>query len=270
MCQRIISKAVLILYLCMTAAVFADGPNLSPEALDLWKHFSQEVNLSLGIGFLTIDKPQKGADTEVDILPAVFYKKDRFYFEIKKGGYKLFEGSLTGNDEYSIDLIAQYRPDGYDSNEDFMLNGMSDRDPTVDGGISWVYDSDKIGDIEVSFLTDMLNNHNGKEIDVHYSIPLYIEKCRLAPGVGFKWLSGNLTNYYYGVKGSEVRGDRPKYEPGETTNLYLDLSYLHVIDKKWTLFSHLTYEWLASEIRKSPIVSEDETVTLFVGLMYNF
>ena len=267
--KRIISLAALILALCISANAFAATPEFSPEAQYLWENF-EETELSIGPGLLVLDKPQKGANTEEYVIPAVIYKKGSLYYEINKGGYKIFENSINEHESYSIDLIAKYRPEGYNSSDSFTLRGMSDRDPTVDGGISWVYDNDNLGDFEVSFLVDMLGKHSGKEIDAHYSIPIYIEKCRLAPGFGFKWLSSNLTNYYYGVRSKEALPGRPKYTPGETTNVYFDLSYLHVINENWTLFSHITFEWLNKKIRKSPIVNEDEAITLFVGLMYNF
>ncbi len=229
--------------------------------------------VSAGVGVLVSPKPYKGADSEVYPIPLIFYRYENFYANGKKTGYTFYKKPFNVFEQdflWKNDLIAEIRFDGYDASDEDVFDGMSDRDWTIDTGLSTALMHKKLGRLSFQWLVDILNKHNGYELTLKYDYPITMEKLTLTPAVGFKWQSQNLVDYYYGVQDDEVRAGRPAYHADSTTNWFTALTGKYDISEEWSIFSMLEYEFYGNEIEDSPIVSDDDGLMFMGGILYNF
>ncbi len=221
-----------------------------------------------GVGTIIVDKPHKGGDTDITAGPMLFYQKDRLVLSgIKVNYYLIYD------DSWAVSLLGTPRFEGYDDNESRYLRGMHDRDATYEIGIqgsrkfNW-------GTISATFLTDVLGEHKGQEIQLtcRQTIRnvLAVKSLNLTPSIGVNWRSQQLNNYYYGVRSSEALVTRPEYHVGSSTGILAGLRVDYQLGQKWSLFSSVNVEWLGSEITDSPIVDEHTMTSLLFGAMYKF
>ena len=143
------------------------------------------------------------------------------------------------------------------------------RNLAVDGGLEIGY-ADVWGDLQLQILTDLSFTHKGAEVWASYAYPWQHGNWKIVPSVGISWKSHNLLNYYYGVRNSEVRLNRPAYTARSGFNGFVKLSLAYHFNEHWGIVGVAEYEALSRSIRRSPIVDQNSIETLFIGLMYNF
>jgi outer membrane protein len=194
----------------------------------------------------------------------VFYESEKWYFRGQMGGYRFF-----GDKTFSVALIGQWRVDGYDDDDSRYLQGMKDRKMTLDGGLSASY-FDGWGATTVSMVTDLLGRHDGQELSFSYGKRFASEKWSLIPAGGVLYKSGNLTDYYYGVRPSEALPGRPAYSAGQQWDPFVALRATYKLTDQWSALATFRYEWLGSEITSSPIVDDHYQTLFMTGLMYQF
>lgn len=245
----------LTLLIC-SAGFGGEGQNIS-EA-------DSNSMLLVGPGAWMTIKPYKGMDTTIYPIPVVTAVSAPFYFFIDTAGCRLFSDY-----NMTFDVIGKLRTDGYDADESDDFEGMHDRNMTLDAGGEFSITGDW-GDIYARILTDALGQHDGQEFRVTYAKPFKFEKSKISPSVGFALLSSNLADYYYGVRDDEARPGRPAYDPGASTNWFVGLDANYQLNDGWTLLTSITYYWLDSNIRNSPIVDKDYTISIIAGAMYRF
>jgi MipA family protein len=220
--------------------------------------------LLAGPGAWVTIQPYKGIHTTAYPIPMVVVVKAPFYFFIDTAGCRLFSDS-----NMTFDLIGKIRTDGYDADDSDDLDGMHDRHMSFDVGGEFGI-SNNWGSLNARILTDALGQHDGQEFRVTYAKPFKFEKTKIKPSFGFALLSSNLADYYYGVRDSEERPDRPAYNPGSSVNWFVGLQADHQLTDNWTLFTSITYYWLDNNISDSPIVDRDYTISILGGAMYKF
>jgi outer membrane protein len=220
--------------------------------------------LIAGPGVWISTKPYKGADPTVYPFPAVIAVKAPFYFKIDTLGCRVFSDS-----NMTFDFIGKLRTDGYKSSDSETLERMHTRHWTVDVGGDFGISGDW-GKLNTSILTDSLGQHDGQEFRVTYAKPLEFEKTRLIPSVGFSLLSSKLADYYYGVRDDEARPGRPAYEPGTSYKTFLGLDASYKLNEKWHIFTSITYYWMDSGLRGSPIVDKDHEISILAGALFRF
>jgi len=245
----------LTLLIC-SAAIAEEGKNISQA--------DSNSMFLLGPGVLVTVKPYKGMDSTIYPIPVVTAVSAPFYFFIDTAGCRLFSDS-----NMTFDLIGKLRLDGYDADRSDDFDGMHDRNMTVDVGGEFGISNDW-GNLHARILTDTLGQHDGQEFRVTYTKPFKFEKSKISPSVGFALLSSNLADYYYGVRNDEARAGRPAYDPGASVNWFVGLDANYQLNDDWTLLSSITYYWLDSNIRNSPIVDKDYTISIIAGAMYRF
>jgi MipA family protein len=245
----------LTLLIC-SAAIAEEGKNISQA--------DSNSMFLLGPGVLVTVKPYKGMDSTIYPIPVVTAVSAPFYFFIDTAGCRLFSDS-----NMTFDLIGKLRLDGYNADRSDDFDGMHDRNMTVDVGGEFGISGDW-GNLYTRILTDALGRHDGQEFRVTYAKPFKFEKSKISPSVGFALLSSNLADYYYGVRDNEARPGRPAYNPGASVNWFVGLDANYQLNDDWTLLTSITYYWLDSNIRNSPIVDKDYMISIIAGAMYRF
>jgi outer membrane protein len=220
------------------------------------------TTLHVGGGAFVQTSPYAGVDARVYPAPVVAYEGKRLYVRSAIVGYRLIsENGLM------IGPLVQPHVEGFKEDDSPFLTGMRDRNWSVDGGVN-IETVTPVGLLGVSIVSDLLGRNRGQEVEFRYLILLPVLGFHLIPSGGVKWKSDNLVDYYYGVKPNEARPDRPAYEGEQAFDPFLRLVIRRKLTKHWSLFSDTRYEWLASEITNSPIVSKDHQFSITAGVLY--
>jgi outer membrane protein len=210
------------------------------------------------------EKPYKGIDPKTHAFPFVLYQGKNFYLRGPNIGYKIY-----AKNRLSVDALASWRFDGYDSDDSSALDGMDDREMTLEFGSAAQY-RDGFGVTRLSFLNDILGRHNGQAVSLSYAKNFRKETVTFTPSVGLNWQSQRFVNYYYGVRSEESRLSRPAYDPSDALNPFLSLRLTYKFKKQWNLFGSFRYQWLDDQISESPIVEQSYKTSWMFGLMYSF
>lgn len=223
-----------------------------------------EPTMYLGAGALVTTKPYVGVDPRIYPVPLFAYEGKRLYLRGVVGGYRLL---MDGG--WSIGPVVQPRFEGYDQDDSSALDGMRDRDWSVDAGlgVSWLT---KVGLFDLSGVTDILDRHRGQEVELTYTIMFQYAGFDLIPSAGMRWKSGNLVDYYYGVRPSEARPGRPAFEGDAALDPFLRLAVRRKLSERWSLLAAAQYEWLDEEITDSPIVDAGYDASFIIGMLYSW
>ncbi len=225
-----------------------------------------KASIYVGGGAIISSQPYVGTDARVYPIPMFAYEGKRLYFRGIMGGYWLYNV-----DGFSVGPVLRPRFEGYEEDDSHELEGMDDRDWSIDGGLGLAWLTD-VGLFGVTFVTDLLGRHKGQELDLSYTILFKWAGFDLVPSVGLRWKSKNLIDYYYGVEDDEVRFDetisRGSYEGDDAIDPYLRMVVRRKLAGRWSLLGAVQYEWFDSEIKDSPIVDDGYETSFLLGVMY--
>lgn len=253
--------AIVIAVLFVAGVASAEIPWLSADSLNLKGENDQ---FALGAAAAITQRPYKGMEAEFEVIPLIDLVAGNFYFRGKGFGYEVY-----GDCFWTVALVGEIRPSVYEDDDDNYLDGMRDRDMTLDGGVSVNMDFEAF-DASVTYLTDLFSKHQGQEVRLTLS---RVERCGdlvLRPSVGVSYFNSNFTDYYYGVRSKEARANRPVFDCGDAVNWFASISANYQLNCNWSLFGAFSYEWLPSEITKSPVVNRDYSTSIMAGLLYKF
>lgn len=224
-----------------------------------------EPTIYAGIGAIVGSQPYVGADTRTYVVPMFGYEGKRLYMRGIMGGYRVYsEGG------FSIGPIIQPNFDGYEQEDSPALEGMDDRDWSIDAGVGafWLTDFGLFG---LSGVTDILGQHDGQTLELSYTLRFPVAGFDIIPSMGVRWKSQNLVDYYYGVRPEEAAlPSRPPYEASSATDPFVRLAVRRKLGERWTVLTALQYEWLDDEIGDSPIVDEHYDASVLLGLLYSW
>jgi len=253
----------------------ADGID---NAYDLPTGYSGEVDLpppapsahNLGIGaqVLVQSNPYRDGDTVTMVLPMISYVGDRFFIVSPRAGIHLFRHPRGG-----VNAIADFRFKGEAFESKGFLAGMDDRKNTAMAGFDGHLRLPGRYRADLSAMTDILDRHNGQEVNLSLSRVFRLQQLILIPGAGVVWRSADYNDYYYGVRASEATEDRPAYSPGDGVNTlewFARLALRYNLTANWSLAAAVRVEVLSSDVRDSPIVDSDYLTTVIAGVNYFF
>jgi len=247
-------------WVCAVVAGIVAGGSYRDAEID--GRDKDEPTLYLGGGAVVSSKPYIGMDPRVYPIPLFAYEGKRLYMRGVVGGYRLW--SQGG---WSVGPIVQPRLEGYQQDDSSALNGMHDRDWSVDVGVgvSWLT---KVGFFGLSGVTDVLGRHKGQELEFSYTILFEWAGFDFIPSTGVRYKTENLVDYYYGVEAEEARAGRPAYEGENAVDPFVRLAVRRKLSERWSLLAAVQYEWLDKEISESPIVDRDYEASFMVGMLY--
>jgi outer membrane protein len=223
----------------------------------------QGTRWGLGVGGIAQDLGYKGQGSQGLVVPIIYVESGRFFLMGPRAGWRLVEGDL------SLTAVANYRFDGYESGDSRALDGMDDRDGSLDAGLEAVYRAD-FGELTLTAVTDTLDRHSGQEVSLRYGYPFSFGSGSISPFLQASWLSEDLVDYYYGVRLEEARADRPAYRPDSDTNITVGLSGNWFFKRRHLVFLNAGYQWLGSELEDSPIIGSGHGASAILGWVYTF
>ena len=218
----------------------------------------------LGLGVAAQDQPQRGADTQVVVLPFPSYEGERLSLGFGNVAY-----ALTKDEKFRVSVAGQLRFDGYNPDDNAALSGLRERDFTLDVGFNISSEHDW-GVVSVQVMNDAFSVHEGYEVTTSFAYPISANRWTLVPTVSAHWLSANLVEYYYGVRLDEATAERPAYTGKGAFNVSATLNAAYRLSDKWEIIGGGQYTHLGDEITESPIIGQDREVILYSGIVYRF
>ncbi|MFT4925513.1 MAG: outer membrane protein [Phenylobacterium sp.] len=225
---------------------------------------SAQSQWGLGVGAIVSDKGYVDIGNESTVIPMVFYQSESFYLLGPKFGYKWLVF-----DDVNIDLVGQYRFDGYKEDDGDIFQGMEDRSGALDLGLSVDYKT-AWGDLSFEYLTDATNEHKGNEMSLSYSKPYGSKSLQITPYVKVNRFSEDLVDYYYGVRANEETASRAVYIGEATTNIELGVKATWRVGKHHNFIGYTSYTAYGAEIEDSPLIDSSGNLSLLLGYMYVF
>lgn len=229
---------------------------------------SAHAEFLLGAGVAEYLNPQKGLDAKTLAFPMISYTGDRLSFQFTTLSYR-----LASFGDVEINALASVRSQGYNSNDSDYLQGMKDREDTLDGGLGLNWKG-----IRLSISHDMLSTHKGSEVSLSYNHGFDLGKLQLSIGGGVNWQSKELTNYYYGVNTSEAKiltvnnktFFRIAYQVKSDCIPKANMFMRYALTDSWSLISGAEINFLPNNISDSPIVDSNISWGAFAGIAHSF
>ncbi|PBS14013.1 structural protein MipA [Lysobacteraceae bacterium NML93-0792] len=250
-------RPVLFLTLLLPLSAFAQSDSSEqevPAADDRW---------TLGLGVSAKDTAYAGEDIQLRPAPLINFQGERFYWQGVTLGMHLWN---TPN--FSLDAVVSGRFDGFDTKdlgrEELAANGidfdrLDDRDDAADAGIAarWQWQAHQL---HVRALADITDTSSGYELSADYGYRVQLGHTTLIPGVGARWMSDDMANYYYGVAPKETFAG-VGYQADAALVPHVGVAFSHPLAGKWRLQGLLRYQFLPNELSDSPLLERDTSGT---------
>ncbi len=243
---------LLLLMVITTPALHAQTPGEDAQR-------RAAMGWSVGVAALLRDTAYVDADNDVLVVPLVQYQGEQLYLRGLRLGWRSYEQEGT-----RVDLIAQARMDSIKASDLQSFDALRSRQRSIDVGVALEQD---LGPLQLNFsvLGDLLGRSKGQELELALSYPKRFGRTLIAPGIGARWWSSRLANYYYGLDQIESPVNIA-YRPGSALLGEIGVSVFHPLGEHWALASSLRYRYLLSELRDSPLVDERSELALLIGL----
>ncbi len=255
--------------LAATAASAAEqDPSAGPDSVEESKSYSW----GLGIAGLSQQQSYAGIDRNNFAIPLIYFENRWVelmgpWLDIKLPGLEWGE-----EQELKFALRTQlFGFDGYKAKDAPILNGMDERKAGIFAGPSFKW-SNPIADVFGEWQFDASGNSKGQRFSIGLERQFHIgERFMITPSATATWADKKYADYYYGVRSTEARVDRPAYAIGDgTVNTELTLRADYMFDQRQALFLQAGYTALDSKIKDSPLTDRSgETMVLF-GYLYRF
>jgi len=229
----------------------------------------KKQELTIGLGAYMQTQPYKDVATIVVPSPVIFFDNSLFYIRWSRAGL-YFLGNKKGNFAWGLSLTAQPRPFGYKPSDSPALNGLDEKETTVEGGLAL---SAKLNDtyIELMLLTDLLDRHDSWLFKTEIGDKYSLGELNFYPSIIFSYQSQNFMQYYYGITTKEAT--RTTYSPyrvdaGFQIGAQTYISY--PLTQELSVLLNLRADRLPSSAQKSPIVEQNYIFSGLASLIYRF
>lgn len=269
-----------------------DCPTAANDCVEVGKW---QLNVAIGAGVRT-NPVMSNKDIPLIVLPEIHYQGDRFFIQNLDFGAILWDNNkhqlnVLVTPGYDQVFFHRWSPGNFiidsrvmsstSTNAQFSPNKNLEAARAVDmsrlhkrrmaalGGLEYTFDRDDWS-FQGQWLHDISKVHDGQELRLAITRQFQSGKHTTALTAGAHWQSAEVTDYYFGIRPSEVNftSDAYKADAGLSSMLRADWNY--ALSSRWTLRATGSYKWLASEIRHSPIVTSDHVTTVFIGGVYHF
>jgi outer membrane protein len=217
-----------------------------------------ERPLVLGAGVIYREKTYEDySDSDkIQPVPLVIWENDTFFVRGGSAGWKAWT-----NEAWEIAVLAEFRGDGYDSGDADILDGMDDRDKTVDGGARVAWRSGRWG-VAATWVHDLASKHEGYEArgEVSYTFTPGDGNWAIKPSASVVYQSDDLVDYYYGVQLDEIdlTLSRPAYFADDEMIYRLQTAVSwNPAGTKWEILAGVRVDFQGDEFDNSPITDDD-------------
>ncbi|MCG8434901.1 MAG: MipA/OmpV family protein [Gammaproteobacteria bacterium] len=216
----------------------------------------------IGGGIISKREAYRGFDDRVIPIPLFNYRGEKLEVNGLFVNYKFWSSESS-----TFGLRARPRFDGYDEDDSDFLEGMDEREFSIDAGAYYKYKFGKNFELELNAAGDLLDRHGGQEVSIGLSKRFFVADFKgiFTPSISYIYQSKQLADFYYGVRPDEALPGRPAYEAGPADNYEVGISFFYRLNRRGSLFTLFKYQILDSTITSSPIVERDNDSSLIIG-----
>lgn len=219
--------------------------------------------LRVGLAAVSSDSIYQQGDRQNKVFPAFDYEYENFYFQAGDVGYKILDGEVWQFDAgLNIDLSGDVdRGDSplFDTLPDlhYPLNAFTTFGAMTDYGL-----------FEMRYDHEINNKHNGHILSASYTAYFKLNDWRFYPKLSQRRYSAEYVDYFYGVNPDDATAELPAFRGQQSDVTELSLTILKNITPKWYWVSSLQSQWFDDEISNSPLVDDDQRLSVFIGVLY--
>ena len=262
------NRSISLKLVCVTFTLLLATIARGQEVAEIPFFDAPEGTVGLGGGIRGGQSPYFATDNEdqrqQDLIPLYLYQGKYVFFRGTAGGIHFMR-----NETYEINLYAKYRFQKLDPDSNIFYAGLEERKQTLDAGFQ-VRMKRKWGDLNLHWVTDTFNRHNGQEVQLAYRYHFEAGPWSISPFASITWQDDNLTNYYFGVSEAEAVPGRPAYQPGESQWLAFGINTAWHATDRIVLFGNVGFAGTETDVINSPLVEEAGFSQLFIGGTYIF
>lgn len=248
------------------AAVAVAADESVPVDVELKEIFGRKGLIGVGVGAIAQSSPYRDADSaRVQAIPAVTYIGER----IQILG-PMAQAGLVDWRKARLAATARYRLGAYDEDDSHFLDGMGDRKDSLFGGLALQGLLPAGVKVSGGYEHDVLDRVGGGFGRLGVRRGFQLGRISASPNAGLNWLSAELAGHEFGVTAAEARAGREPYRPGNAVNAELGLGITAEWAGAWRIIVSGSVEFLAHELRESPLVEKDWVVHGFAAANYTF
>ena len=248
------------------AAVEVGEGESVPVEVELKKIFGRRGLIGVGVGAVAQSSPYRGADSaRVQPIPAITYVGERLQIL-----GTLAQAGVATWPKVRLAATARYRLGAYEEEDSDFLEGMGDRRDSLFCGLALQGSLPAGARISAGYEHDALDRVGGGFGRLTLRRGFRFGKISVSPNVGLNWLSSELSRHEYGVEAEEARDGREAYRPGSAVNVEPGLGVTAEGFGAWRFILNGSVEFLAEELRDSPLVDESAVAHAFGALNYAF
>lgn len=268
-----------------------------------------QFSVGLGVGALS-NPLHGGKDIPLVVVPSIRYYGEHVFFENNTLGYSFYENeNFTISTITQLNRDAAFFKRWHPSNifvDTFLVNSTGDffireddintpsddvdnfiterhvrvrqqditkRKVSIDGGLQFNWFLNNKSQLQGKILHDINSVYQGTNAQITYLRKLtseWLPNTLLHLTLGANWFSRKHVNYYYGVDSADKVPSYAYYQAGSSINPFVKLSSRYQINKHWQFAVSYKREWLGKAIHQSPLITENNLQTLFIGAVYAF
>jgi MipA family protein len=258
--------ALALLTAAAADAADRDGPpdGDSPGA-------AQSYSWGLGIAGFSQQQAYTGIDRFNTAIPVVHFENR--WVELMGPWLDIKLPGIEWGEDQALTLAVRtqlFGFDGYKPKDAPILNGMDERENGIFAGPAAKW-SNPLIDVFGEWMVDVSGNSEGQRMSIGLEHQFHVgERFMITPGAAALWLDKKYADYYYGVRSTEVRADRPAYVADSTVNIEFSLRADYFLDQHKAVFIELGYTALGSEIKDSPLTDRSSETMVLMGYLYRF
>ena len=127
-----------------------------------------------------------------------------------------------------------------------------------------------MGEVSLKLQGDALGHSKGFMASLDYEKRFEFGALAVAPRLGVRHVDRKYVDYYFGVKPTEARTDRPAYLGRSTLQTEGGLRFTYASSRNESWFLDVSGRLLGSAVEDSPLVERSYQASLFAGWMYRF
>ena len=232
-----------------------------------WSVHAQQVKLPVGgIGLNAGYAPKAyEGSKKYGLMPLFTYETQHWRIAGASLDWKAYsEKGLT------FSLRARYAlTDGYDDGDEPIPEGMSDRKPGIWLGSALAWDSGVVK-LRMELLGDVSGKSDGVQGKLGLERDLQFGRYSLTPYAAIAVLDQDYVDYYYGVKASEQRNDRRRYEGSTAVNFEVGLRASYALTPRHVFSADICATALGDGIKDSTLVDGSILPAARLGYLYRF
>ena len=228
----------------------------------------KKEKVTIGAGPYIQTQPYKGVEDILVPSPVFFFDNSLFYVRWTRFGM-YFLGDKGEEFSWAFSLTAQPRTFGYKTKNVSYLQGMTDRETSLEGGLAFsaLY---KDANLELLALTDILGRPDLWVYTLNIGYEYALGKTTFYPSFGATYQSDKFVNYYYGVNPSETALTRPLYTPKGGTLLTAQTYINYALTQSYDILFNARADFMPPSATNSPIVAENVIYSGMISLLYTF